>query len=172
VGLSASATGADSLCIRNASVNSIVGYYAFAHSGDGTVGRYQRTELMLRASTTSTATTRLTSNGAAAAATNQLTLRNNSAFRPGQVDIVAYDSVAGTATAWEINNVLIVRGAAAANTALVGTPTVTTIQNSMATAPTVTVSADTTNGALAINVASATTNTTRYTAILRTAEVA
>ena len=172
VGDGANANANDSLCVRLATPNSIIGNYAFAHSGDGTRGRYQRTELMLRASTTSTATTRLTSDGAAAAATNQLTLRNNSAFRPAQIDIVAFDTVANTAAAWAITNVLIKRGANAAATSLVGTPTVTTIQSDMATTPTVTVSADTTNGALAINVASGSANTTRYTAILRTTEVA
>lgn len=174
------ALGADSLvnqsysvCFHIADTNSISGYYVFGHVQANTLGRgrHQRSDLMLQVATTSTAATRLTSTGVAGAATNQLTLRNNSAFRPGQIDIVAYDTVAGTATAWSINNVLIKRGANAGTTALVGTPTVTTVQNDMATAPTVTVSADTTNGALAITVQSATANTTRYTAIIRTSEV-
>lgn len=170
LGDNALSNGVNSLCVRVANTNSISGYYAFGHSSSSR-GRHQRTELMLYATTTSTADTRLTSNGATAAATNQLTLRASSAFRPSQIDIVAYDTVTGTATAWEINNVLIKRGATAGTTALVGTPTVTVLQNDMATAPTLTVSADTVNGALGITVASPTTNTTRYTAIIRTSEV-
>ena len=169
-GASASTASANSVAVRLGSTNSIQGYYAFGHAS-GTAGRYQRTELMLQLNTTSTSSTRLTSDGAAAGSTNQLVLRNNSAFRPGQIDIVAYDTVAGTAAAFEINGVLIKRGASAATTALVGTPTVSTIQSDMAVTPTVTVTADTTNGALAINVASGSANLTRYTAIIRTSEV-
>lgn len=170
LGYGTTVSGTNGLGTHTVNTNSITGYYAFGHAS-GTAGRYQRSEILLQLNTTSTTATALTSDGAAAAATNQLTLRNNSAFRPGQIDIVGYDTVAGTACAFTITGVLIKQGANAASTALIGTPTVTTVQNNMAVAPTVTVLADTTNGALQIKVASGSTNSTNYTAIIRTAEV-
>jgi hypothetical protein len=140
--------------------NGIQGQVAFGHNSN-LLGGYQTTLTGLRQVTTGTTPTRATADGATAATANQLTLRNNSVFKfMGRV--VAYDLTTLDAKEWEFSG-LIKRGANAAATSLVGTPTVTSqFADTAAAAWMVAVSADTTNGALAVTVTGAGANQIRW----------
>ena len=112
---------------------------------------FQASKLGLRAETTNATATRATSDGAAAAATNQLVLLNNSAvyFRG---HAVARQATTGDAKSWLFTG-LIVRDANAGTTALIGIPTITSeYADAGAAAWTIALTADTTNGALAVTV--------------------
>lgn len=153
-----------------ATANSIQGLIAYGFNGT-TQGQNQMSFFGGRQSTTNTSA-RVTSDAAAAAATNQLTLRNNSAFRfEGRV--ISRDTVNNDSKEWAISG-LVKRGAAAVNTSLVGTPTVTsTWADTGASAWAVTLSADTTNGSLGITIdTTGTTNAVRTTAVVWSTEVA
>ena len=151
-----------------ATTNGIDGLWAYGFSGES-LGRNQMSFCGLRKTTASTAATRLTTNAATESITNQLTLRNNSAFLVSG-RIVAWDTVAATAAAWEFQNVLITRAATAASTTLVGTRDVVLLNSNMAATPLISLMADTTNGALAVTVTPGSTNTTRWTCVLHAIE--
>ena len=161
IGAAANATGLNSGALgQNCTTNGIQGQVAFGHNSDA-LGRYQTTLTGLRQVTTGTTATRATADGATAATANQLTLRNNSVFKfMGRV--VAYDLTTLDAKEWEFSG-LIKRGANAAATSLVGTPSVTSqFADTNAAAWMVAVSADTTNGALAVTVTGAGANQIRW----------
>lgn len=140
--------------------NGIQGQVAFGHNSN-LLGGYQTTLTGLRIVTTGTTATRITADGASAATTNQLTLRNNSVFK-FQGRVVAYDMTTLDAKEWDFSG-LIKRGAAAANTSLVGTPSITSaFADTAAAAWTISIAADTTNGALAVNVQGAGANQIRW----------
>lgn len=149
--------------------NSIGGLLAYGFDGVS-LGRNQMSFFGARRETTNNTATRATSNAAAAAATNQLTLRNSSAFAfDGKV--VARDTTTNDMKAWELRGA-IRRGANAAATAIVGTPTVSVIAANTSASPwTVSVGADTTNGSLAIDVTGETSKTIRWTVVIHSAEV-
>jgi len=85
--------------------------------------------------------------------------------------VIAGVTGGGDTARWTINGA-IKRGAAAASTALVGTPTVTmTHNNAGAAAWTVAVTADTTNGALAVTVTGAAATTIRWVCRINTTEM-
>lgn len=132
-----------------------VGGYQYTTSGDN-----QSSTLILSGRTTSATPKALCSADSAflttANATNQLTLQNNNAMRV-KGSIIAKQTGTTNVGAWDIDFV-IVRGASAATTVIVGTPTVSTIVNPSSWG-TPTITADTTIGCPTITVTGvATTN--------------
>lgn len=171
LGQSSVANAQDSMAVMAATTRGIIGYYGYGHANQSGAGRFQRGKLMLQLTTTSATTTALTSNGGAAAATNQLVPDNNSALIfTGTV--VARDTVSNDVKTWKVQGA-IKRGANAAATALVGTPTVELVAEDAAAATwAIAVAVDTTNGALRVNGLGETGKTIRWTAILDSTEVA
>jgi hypothetical protein len=122
----------------------------------------------LRAQTTSTTATVLTTDSLAASNTNQVVLPNTSAYAFTGTVVARQQSSAGTASAaWTISG-LIRREANAASTTLVAS-TVTAISN--VPGWTLALSADTTNGALAITATGAASTNIRWVAYVQTSEV-
>lgn len=107
--------------------------------------------------------------GGAAAANNQVTLPDNSAYRfDGK--IVARSSSGAVAT-WDVAG-LVKRGSGAGSVALVGTPTVTQLfADAGATGWTVSVGVNTTIGCLTFTVTGAAGTTIRWNAAIDTVEV-
>ncbi len=145
--------------------------YAYGTEGSAAAGRFQASGIGLVATSTGTTPVVATATAAAASTTNQLTLQNNSAaYMYGSV--MARDTVTNDTAWWEFF-VLIKRGAAAANTSIVGTPTITKVFSDAAAATwIIDVTADTTNGALAVTVTGAGANAIRWHARLDGNEVA
>lgn len=155
---------------RFATTNGILGLWAYGFNGTA-AGQNQLALFGGRSVTTGTTAVRATADGLAASTANQLVLRDNSAFKV-RGEVVARDTVTGDTKEWDFH-ALIKRGAAAANTALVGTPTVTSaFADAAASAWAITIAADTTNGALAVNVQGAGGNAIRWTVVCRSVEVA
>jgi len=152
---------------------SIVGNLVSAASSQpisGTVGGSQLAMLILGRETTDATATVLASNASAAAATNQIALPNNSAyFFKGQV--IAGVTGAGDTKGWSIEGV-IKRGANAAATSLVGTPSVTSLYADAGAATwAVAVTANTTLGCITITVTGQATTTIRWVAQINTTEM-
>ena len=136
----------------------------------GGKGRLQAGLLCLAVQTTDATATVLRSNTSAAGTTNQLVLQNNSAiyFRG---ECIAAVTGAGYTKGWYIEGV-IKRGANAASTVLVGTPTVTSLYaDAGATTWGLAVTADTTNGALAITATGQAATTIRWVVNIKSTEV-
>jgi hypothetical protein len=134
------------------------------------VGAGQAALLILNRQTTDATPTVLTSETNAAGTTNQVILPNNSAyFFTGEV--VAGVTGGGNTKGWTIEGV-IKRGANAASTALVGTPTVTsTYADAGASTWVIAVTADTTNGGLAVTFTGQASTTIRTVCQVRTTEM-
>jgi hypothetical protein len=126
--------------------------------------------LILGVQTTDATATVLRSNISAAGTNNQVILPNNSAyFFRGEV--ISGRTGGGDAKGWTIEGV-IKRGANAASTTLVGTPTVTSnFADAGAAAWTIAVTADTTNGGLAVTFTGQAGTTIRTVAQIRTTEM-
>ena len=153
-----------------ASTNTRTASRSFGSGFQTTVGRYQQADIVQVNTVTGTGTAALSSDGAAASAANQLTLQNNSAmFVKGQVS--ARDTVTGDTQVFDVS-FAIKRGAAAANTALVGTPTVTTAFADAAATGTLTVTANTTLGCPTFSYTGFGANAIRVTGWFNAAEVA
>ena len=151
----------------------IVGYHVFPACNTpltSNAGVTQSARLLLARQTTDATATVLASNNSAAATTNQVTLPNNSAYSfTGEV--IANVTGAGDTARWTINGA-IKRGANAASTTLVGTPTVTMTHNDAgAAAWVVAVTANTTLGCLTVTVTGAAATTIRWVAKIDTTEV-
>jgi hypothetical protein len=133
-------------------------------------GVSQSSLLILARQTTDATATVLCSNSASANTTNQVILPNNSAyFFTGEV--VAGVTGGGNTKGWTIEGV-IKRGANAAATALVGTPTVTsTYADAGASTWVIAVTADTTNGGLAVTFTGQAATTIRTVCQIRTTEM-
>lgn len=126
--------------------------------------------LVIARETTSASATVLGSTSSAASSNNQIALPSNSAYSFSG-EVIAGVTGGGDTARWTINGA-IKRGAAAASTALVGTPTVTMTHNDAgAAAWTVAVTADTTNGALAVTVTGAAATTIRWVCRINTTEM-
>ena len=124
-----------------------------------------------RLNTTNATPTRITSDSTAASASNQLTLRNNSAFRV-RGTVVARNTSTNDCKEWTFE-ALIKCGFSAAATAIVGTPSITsTFADTNAASWAVAVTADTVNGALAITATGAASTSIRWTAVVHSIEVA
>jgi hypothetical protein len=136
----------------------------------GTLGISQSALLVLGVQTTDATTTVLRSTSGAAGTTNQVILPNNSAYA-FKGTVIANVTGGGNTKAWAIEGA-IKRGANAASTALVGTPTVTSAYaDAGASTWAITATADTTNGGLAITFTGQASTTIRCVAKLETVEV-
>jgi hypothetical protein len=133
-------------------------------------GRQQLATLLLGRETTDATATILASDANSATTTNQVILPNNSAYY-FRGEVIAGVTGAGNTKGWFIEGV-IKRGANAASTALVGTPTVTSLYADTGAATwAITATADTTNGGLAITVTGQASTTIRWVAQIRTTEM-
>jgi len=152
---------------------SIIGNHVFpACSGpiSSVQGVSQAALLILGTQTTDATATALRSNSSAAGTINQVILPNNSAyFFTGEV--VSGVTGGGDTKGWTIEGV-IKRGANAASTALVGTPTVTsTYADAGASAWVIAVTADTTNGGIRVTFTGQASTTIRTVCSIRTCEM-
>ena len=137
--------------------------------GNG-AGLSQSALLILGKQTTDATASALTSDGGAASGTNQVILPNNSAYY-FKGSVIANVTGAANGAAWSIEGA-IMRGANAASTVLIDTPSVNRVACSAgATAWVVAVTADTTNGGIAVTVTGVASTTIRWVAKLETTEV-
>jgi hypothetical protein len=136
----------------------------------GSAGVSQAGLLVLGVQTTDATATALRSSTAAAGTTNQVILPNNSAyFFRGEV--VSGVTGGGNTKGWTIEGV-IKRGANAASTALVGTPTVTSMYADVGAATwAIAVTADTTNGGLRVTFTGQASTTIRTVCSIRSTEM-
>jgi hypothetical protein len=126
--------------------------------------------LLLGRQTTDATATVLASNSGTISAFNQVILPNNAAYSFSG-EVIAGRTGGGDTARWTINGA-IKRGASAATTAMVGTPTVTMTHNDAgAAAWTVAVTADTTNGGIAVTVTGAASTTIRWVCKINTTEM-
>ena len=158
---------------RRGTTRSITGYHAFPACFDplgSTAGASQAALLVLAIQTTDATATALSSANSAAGSTNQVILPNNSAyFFTGEV--ISGVTGGGNTKGWTIEGV-IKRGANAASTALVGTPTVTsTYADAGAATWAIAVTADTTNGGLRVTFTGQAATTIRTVCQIRTTEM-
>ena len=135
-----------------------------------TAGVTQSALLLLARQTTDATATVLASNSSAASTTNQVILPNNSAYSFSG-EVIAGVTAAGDTARWTIDGA-IKRGANAASTAMVGTPTVTMTHNDAgAAAWAVAVTANTTNGGIKVEVTGAAATTIRWVCKINTTEM-
>lgn len=157
----------------NGTARSITGYCVFPATDtpiSAVAGVSQTALLVLGRPTTDATATVLTSNSSAAGTTNQVVLPNNSAYSFSG-EVIAGVTGGGNTARWTINGA-IKRGANAASTTMVGTPTVTMTHNDAgASAWTVAVAADTTNGAIKVTVTGAASTTIRWVCKINTTEM-
>ena len=156
------------------STRSITGYQAFpAHNAPISAANYGISQgglLIIGKQTTDATATVLVSDTGGAGTTNQVILPNNSAYA-FRGTVIANVTGGGNTKAWAIEGA-IKRGANAASTALVGTPTVTSAYADVGAATwAITATADTTNGGLAITFTGQAGTTIRVVAKLETTEV-
>jgi hypothetical protein len=130
-------------------------------------GDCQKSEFFLSIRTTGDTATTVTVGGGAAAATNQVILSNQSAYR-FKGSIVGKQSGSTNAAVWDIDGFLV-RGANAAATTL-NVSNVTLVENTPAWG-TPTLAADTTNGGLQVQVIGAAATNIQWTAVIDTTEV-
>ena len=138
--------------------------------GTYVTGQSQTSILVLGRQTTDATATVLRSDPSAVSTTNQVILPNNSAyFFRGEV--ISGVTGGGNTKGWTIEGV-IKRGANAASTALVGTPTVTSsFADAGASTWTIAVTADTTNGGLRVTFTGQASTTIRTVCQIRTTEM-
>ena len=158
---------------RRGTTRSIAGYHVFPACdvpiANG-AGITQSALLLLGRQTTDATATVLTSDTSAAAATNQVTLPNNSAYSFSG-EVIAGVTGAGDSARWTINGA-IKRGANAASTAMIGTPTVVmTHFDAGAATWVVAVTADTTLGCITVTFTGAAATTIRVVAKIQTTEM-
>jgi hypothetical protein len=172
-GNSANAPAATILGGYAGTTRSIVGMQtipACAHPITTTQGITQAGIVVLARQTTDATATILASDSTAAGTTNQVILPNNSAYY-FKGSVIANVTGGGNTKGWTIEGA-IKRGANAASTALVGTPTVTSsYADAGASTWAITATADTTNGGLAITFTGQAATTIRCVAKLETTEV-
>jgi hypothetical protein len=169
----ADAYGSAVLGGKNGTTRSIVGNIVSAASQgpvSNSSGISQLAMLILGKETTGATATVLVSDSNAAAATNQITLPNNSAYY-FRGEVIAGVTGAGDTKGWYIEGV-IKRGANAASTVLVGTPTVTSLYADAGAATwAVAVTANVTLGCITITVTGVAATTIRWVAQIRTTEM-
>ena len=136
----------------------------------GVNGINQTALLVLARQTTDATPTALASDSSAAGTTNQVILPNNSAYY-FKGSVIANVTGAANGAAWSIEGA-IMRGANAASTVLIDTPSVNRVAASAgATAWSIAITADTTNGGIAVTVTGVAATTIRWVAKLETTEV-
>ena len=144
---------------------------ADAWAGNGEVsGRHQTINMILRGTTVGVASATLTADAAAPGLANMLTLQDNStAFV--RVRVAAKESAAAANAKSFSFEAMLYRGAGAASTALVGSPSITAV-GSMPGTLTVTCAADTAIGGMTLGVSSGPGNATiKYAALVELIEV-
>ena len=158
---------------RRGTTRSIIGNVVFPASNipiSGSTGVTQSALLLLGRETTDATATVLASDTIAASATNQVTLPNTSAYSFSG-EVIAGVTGAGDSARWTINGA-IKRGANAASTAMIGTPTVTMTHNDAGAATwVVAVTANTTLGCITVTVTGAAATTIRWVCKINTTEM-
>jgi hypothetical protein len=157
----------------SATARGITGNVVFSGSSNPfsfSSGAHQAALLVLGVQTTDATPTALCSNSSAAGTTNQVILPNNSAyFFTGEV--ISGVTGGGNTKGWTIEGV-IKRGANAASTALVGTPTVTSMYADVGAATwAIAVTADTTNGGIRVTFTGQAATTIRTVCRINTVEM-
>jgi hypothetical protein len=152
---------------------SIVGNHVFSACNQplgASPGISQSALLVLAVQTTDATATALRSNTSAAGTGNQVIMPNNSAyFFRGEV--ISGVTGGGDTKGWTIEGV-IKRGAGVGTTALVGTPTVTSLYADAGAATwALAVTADTTNGGLRVTFTGQASTTIRTVCQIRTTEM-
>jgi hypothetical protein len=136
----------------------------FSSTGDAQVSRF-----VLRGTTTNATPSAVAADGSSLNAANQVTLPNDHAFA-FKARVIAR-STTGDVAMWTIEGV-IKRGASAATTAFVGTPTVTQVAADAGASTWATGAAnETTNGLLQITITGAASTTIHWVAEVETVEV-
>lgn len=134
------------------------------------IGATQSALLLLGRQTTTATATVLTSDSGAGSTTNQVILPNNSAYSFSG-EVIAGVTGASSSARWTINGA-IKRGANAASTVMVGTPTVIMTHNDAgAVTWVVAVTADATNGGIKVTVTGAAATTIRWVCQINTTEM-
>ena len=160
------ANAAKSIALGSDALSNFVGKHAYANGSITANGDNQSGITILKRRTTDATATALTSDNAAAGATNQVILPNNSAFAFTGTVVARRQAAGGTeSAAWKIEG-LIRREGTAGSTTLVAS-TVTAISN--VPAWTLALSADTTNGGLAVTATGAAMNI-QWTAVVSATE--
>jgi len=155
LGWNATTANAASIAIGSYAVTDFLGEINITNARFATAGDIHTSNFPYYAYTTSNTATELQTTGGAASTApgNYIVLSNNAAYS-FNLDLVAQVKGGGNTMMWNIQ-FCIKRGAAAANTALVGTPIVNVIgadSGAVSGGWTVAVTADTTNGRPAIKV--------------------
>ena len=154
-----------------ASTRGTAGKSSFANGMFAATGDCQAGGVVMRAITTNATPGRLTTDGAAASGTNVNALPNNALYAFSAI-VGARNTANNDSAAWQISG-LVKRGANAAATALVGTPSISPIASDAgAAAWVVGVTADVTLGALSLNVTGAAATSIRWGVVLSTMEIA
>jgi hypothetical protein len=167
-GLRSATIGASNGTTRGISGNIVIG--ASESIVNFTVGAQQLAMLVLAKKTTNATAIALSSDSNTASVNNQVILPNNSAYY-FRGECVAGVTGAGDSKGWYIEGV-IKRGANAASTVLVGTPSVTSLYADAGAATwNLTATADVTNGALAITATGQAATTIQWVAQIRTTEM-
>ena len=158
---------------RRGTARSIAGYHVFPACDvpiADSNGVTQSALVLLARQTTDATATVLASNTSAASANNQVTLPNNSAYSFSG-EVIAGVTGAGNSARWTINGA-ITRGANAASTVMIGTPTVTmTHFDAGAATWVVAVTANTTLGCITVTVTGAASTTIRWVCKINTTEM-
>ena len=158
---------------RGGTTRGITGYHVFPACSvpiASGAGYSQSGLLVLGKQTTDATATVITSDGGSATTSNQVVLPNNSAYY-FRGEVIAGVTGGGNTKGWYIEGV-IKRGSGVGTTALVGTPTVTSLYADVgASTWTIGVTADTTNGGLAVTFTGQAATTIRCVAQIRTTEM-
>lgn len=167
-------------CTADGQYGLVTGRYAQARAVYGATARTafllavagdaQSQEYVLMSDTTDATPEAMTTNNAAAAASNQVVLPNTSAYMVTG-EVVARQNSTGDCKSWTFS-ALIKRGANAASTALVGTPTVTSpYADAGASAWALAITANTTTGSLAVGITGEASKSIKWAAQVRSIEV-
>lgn len=160
---------------RYSTTRGIVGAYAWAGYAAAPT-RTQTEQFVVRVDTTGATAARATTDGAAASTSNGPILPDNATYY-SRIRVLARNTGGASGTQGDSMSwtgvALIRRGAGAATTALIGSPTITSDFNSAGLAGcAVALSADTTNGGLAVTVTGLATTNIRWAAHVETLEAA
>jgi hypothetical protein len=168
LGSSLDLTHTNATGLGNNAASKFSGHLVYASGRFSVNGDAQSGSVPLRRATTNATASELTSNGAAASATNQVILPNNSAYAFTGSIIARQQAAGGTASAaWRVEG-LIRREGTAASTTLVAS-SINTISNVPGWV--IALTADTTNGGLAVTATGAAATNIRWVATIDTSEV-
>lgn len=133
----------------NATDRGRIGFFGMSAGATTANGDRQFGFQALSGVSTGTTPVRLTANNATAVVGNIVSLPNNSSYAFPPFIVTAFDQTNINMCTWSVTGLAVKRGASAATTALVGTPTITQTEcDTTLTAATVAITADTTLGGL------------------------